>query len=467
MTVTCLAVHCSGHLLSVGHADGSIAFWAVEDDTKPLLVRTLEAVDVNLVDTGLLENNMSDHSRSNAPIDFVEPIFKLSWSSFPNSPDPRGGETILTVLGGVDSRKPPGLTILLLPAFNPPEPPADPPVSQGLLHPFFRKAMCDSLTPNKSFYYETHGIVQDYLLIPRTSPHFGGNFDPYSILLITESSNMRTVEAYQFPPPGFIQIVQPIADVVEEEKDAAVEDSAAGLLSPPPPPPLPKSPRHVNHIPMSFRMPVPLLSGHAGILGGSLLSVSNDVHRDFSENPVEDGFILDLKGGNALANTSKSSELKLSKYQPHRILMTFNHDLSVHFFDLSTQLLIPSNGDSINHEWPEHLPGLTISPNELLDDPTFVEILGDSINNISVHSVQVAPEGLECAIALNSGDVLIYHPSSNRNNPSSLKKSTDPHIMLLTHINPKPGHRLAPYFIFTAKRGPVETFALANTGKLV
>ena len=83
MEVTSIAVHPSGHFFAVGHADGSIAFWAVEDDNKPLLVRTLDAVDVNLVDPSAL-----DHK---APKFVREPIFKLSWSGFPNSQDPQIG----------------------------------------------------------------------------------------------------------------------------------------------------------------------------------------------------------------------------------------------------------------------------------------------------------------------------------------------------------------------------------------
>ncbi|KAF9567769.1 WD40 containing snare-dependent exocytosis protein [Agrocybe pediades] len=471
MMVTCLAIHSSGHIMSVGYADGSIAFWAVEDDTKPLLVRTLDTVDVNLVDSDRLDSHMSGHGKTAARMNDREPIFKLSWSSFPNSSDPRSGETVLTVLGGIDSKKPPGLTVLSFPAFNPPEPPADAPVPQGSLHPFFRQAMCDSLVPKKSFYYETQGVVQDYLLIPRSSPHFNGSYDPYSFLLITERNRMRTVEAYQFPPPGFIQTAPSVPEAAEEQKDvdAQVETEvhSAGLLSPPPPPPLPKSPRHLNHTPMPYRIPVALLGGHAGILGGKLFIVSNDIYNDFVQKPsADDLFHLSLKGGNALADITKSNELKLSKYQPHRMLMTFNQDLSVEFFDISTQLLIPSSGDSVEQEWPEHLPGLSISPRELLDDPEFVEVLSSPVDNISVISAQIAPEGLECAIALSSGDLLVYHPASNRNNPGTSKVVNDAQITLLTHVNPQIGRRLAPYFAFTPMRGPVETFALADTGFL-
>ncbi|KAF8971726.1 WD40-repeat-containing domain protein [Flammula alnicola] len=57
MMVASIAVHPSGHFFAAGYADGSIAFWAVEDDNKPLLVRTLDSLDVNLVHADLLETH--------------------------------------------------------------------------------------------------------------------------------------------------------------------------------------------------------------------------------------------------------------------------------------------------------------------------------------------------------------------------------------------------------------------------
>lgn len=114
-----MAVHPSGHLIATGHADGSIVFWAIEDEDKPLLAITLDGIqDVNVAKADELEaalageHNTHDNAR--------EPIFKLAWSGFENSSDPRGGETALTVLGGLSHNDVSGLTTLLLPAFSPP-----------------------------------------------------------------------------------------------------------------------------------------------------------------------------------------------------------------------------------------------------------------------------------------------------------------------------------------------------------
>ena len=463
--VTSLAVHPSGHFFAVGYADGSIAFWAVEDDDKPLLVRTLEEIDINLVDTEKLEKYiMAGSSNSNTPRTIREPIFKLSWSSFANASDPRGGDTALAILGGLDASKPPGLTTFLLPAFNPTEPPSEPPVPPDSLHPFFRSAMRQSLTPIKSYFYETRGIVQDYILLPHNSPHFDGSFDPYGILLITEYQHTRTVEAYQYPPPGFIQIPQAPPKVEEAEYEGA--GAAAGLMSPTPPTPSPKSPRHTNPTPRQLRMPFPLCQGNSGALDGLLFRVNSDIYQDLVSKDASDNLSLRLKGGQAFTDTTNANELKLLKYQPHRILITYNRDLSVQFFDISTQLTIPVDDGPLEHDWPKALPGLDIRLDDVFDDPAIADILSVPIDRVSIYSAQVALEALECAVILSSGEILIYHPAMNRV-PASPKILADTEIMLLDHIYIPPGRRLVPYFILAATKGPVETCALSDIGDYV
>ena len=139
-----------------------------------------------------------------------EPIFKLAWSGFPNSSDPRGGDTILTVLGGMTIDSPPGLTALLLPPLQPPAPPdAGSPKPAGaapLLHSQTRAAMVQTLVVKDVYTYTTVGPVQDFHLFPRSTPHFGGHYDPSTILIVSDSDvpEARTSEAFEFPPPTFL-----------------------------------------------------------------------------------------------------------------------------------------------------------------------------------------------------------------------------------------------------------------------
>ncbi|KAF8078965.1 hypothetical protein FPV67DRAFT_1663632 [Lyophyllum atratum] len=205
--VTTLAIHPSAHFFVVGYSDGSLAFWAVDDEEKPLLVRTLDDLDVNLVDTGRLDECITQRKRGEAVLPPErEPIFKLSWSGFSNSSDPRGGKTALAILGGLNPGEAAGLTVIQLPPsiLQNRQAPTSPNSQQPSLHLDMRKAMRDSLDPVESYFYFTQGVVQDFLLIPRKSPHFAGSFDPVAVLLLTEGEGgTRTVEAYQYPPSVF------------------------------------------------------------------------------------------------------------------------------------------------------------------------------------------------------------------------------------------------------------------------
>ena len=285
----------------------------MEDDDQPLLVRTLDSIHVNLVDSDAPAADLDNKEKNRVQQLTREPIFKLSWSSFSNSSDPRGGETTLIILGGLDTSKPPGLTVFLFPPFNPTEPPSSPlsPKSENL-HPFFRSSMIRSLDLSKSFFYETFdGVVQDYLLIPRNSPHLAGNFDPYAILLLTESTNnARTVRAYQYPPPGFVKtnLDLPEAPIEAETKEDIEELPAANPQSPLPPTPPVKSPRQINYSPSPIRTPFTLSASASGILGGYLFKIENVVYKSFVDEDFKD-LHLNLNGGQIYADP----DLKLSK----------------------------------------------------------------------------------------------------------------------------------------------------------
>ncbi|PPQ63831.1 hypothetical protein CVT24_009781 [Panaeolus cyanescens] len=462
LEVTSLAVHPSGHFFAVGHADGSIAFWAVEDEKRPILVRTLDSDEVDTVDEALLELHLQDHGKESPPQAVREPIFKLSWSGYANSRDPRGGQTTLTVLGGISSNKPPGLTVQLLPAFNPPEPPAASNTKQGTLHPLFKQAMRDSLDPVKTYYYQTSGIIQDYLLIPRSSPHWAGTYDPYTILMIIENDQTRTVEAFQFPPPGFItpsQLPTSPLSATSEEDDYYYEDTFSPKTG------ATKSPGHAPTSPSRVDTPLSLLLGNNGLLGGNLLKLENQVYHDFIDRTISSDLHMGLKGGNSYPNKTKLNELKLSKHHPHRVMITYDADLTVRFFDVSPQLFIPPSGPtlSLESEWPKPLSGLTIQLNDLLDDTSILECLLAPADRLAISSVHLAPEALECAIVLESGEVLVYH-SRNSSPPDPSKSMADTEIILLNQARSRAESRLVPFFMLVAGKGPVEACAISDIG---
>ena len=221
-SLTAFAVHPTGHFFATGHVDGSIVFWALDDEDKPLVVRTLDEVDVHVVDATKLDEVMSSPEKAN-PID-REPIFKLAWSGFPNSTDPRGGDTTLTILGGTNANESPGVTVILFPAFNPTDVPNSP-ETQHTLPPQVRRAMKQSLDPKDAHIYYTKGTIQDFFLIPKNSPHFSGTFDPTAIVLVYDCDrDARATEAYQFPPPVF---TSPSSPELDDTKTGDTQEESA------------------------------------------------------------------------------------------------------------------------------------------------------------------------------------------------------------------------------------------------
>jgi syntaxin-binding protein 5 len=198
--VSCMAVHPTGHFFAAGYEDGSIALWATEDEDKPLLVRSIEEVDINLINEELLnlalEPSGSEPSDKQAP----EPIYKLAWSGYSNSTDPRGGTHTLAALGGGRGKEFSGVTVFSFSAFNPTDGGTDPKVP---LPPPIRKTMQDCLSNPGVYSYQSESTVSDFLLLPRDTPHFAGNFDPVAIVLVfVGDGDKRSISIMEFPPPS-------------------------------------------------------------------------------------------------------------------------------------------------------------------------------------------------------------------------------------------------------------------------
>lgn len=310
--VTCMAIHPTGHLFVVGHVDGTIAFWAIDDEDHPLFVRTIDNLEeVNVVDGTKIEQYLSSGNvadRSQIGLSDREPIFKITWSGFPNSSDPRGGETALTILGGLKCNGGSGVTVMWLPPFNPPEPPA-PTGTQSGLHPFIRKAMRQSLLPSKSFFYATIGSTQDFLLIPRDSPHFAGTYDPVSILLLSDFlGGTRTIEAFQFPPPEFLiptsvapGTISTTSSTVKPSDDIS-EDLVETLQA-----------MGMSDDPKRLEVPVSLWDGNGGIIHAQIVQVERDAYEILTaEADVNDG-ALPLTGGVAWSKDITTTDTKLLK----------------------------------------------------------------------------------------------------------------------------------------------------------
>ncbi|PWN88295.1 hypothetical protein FA10DRAFT_268495 [Acaromyces ingoldii] len=462
---TCIAWRSDGAVFASGHEDGCIAFWNIEDDDKPLTVRTLESVDVDKV-VGIPDDIPGGPPQSR------EPIFKLSWSGFPeqswldmaanatsrqqnaDSQPPTKG-SILTVLGGATERHSSGLVCLHFPPYaaalslwNSKTPDA---IARA------RQLLRDSVDTVRESRYVTDSTVEDYLLIPRGNPHYGMAYDPIAIIALLASdsklpplpppSAARGLVAFAFPP---------------EDRDRPKRESAI---------PLPSSPgSSIQHVPgrqlnfqqKTLNLPLALATAGSGaILGARLVEVSTNAYRklagkrdvtgpshggagsDMAQDAAASSFHgedLHLHGGEAsptaAGGTGDRVELDImARAERFRVLITWHLDGTVRFHDASPQLLLlghakpPSNMSLspiqqaqnpalppdlvLQKGFPSPLPHLTISVRNLVNHrsmtghPIFDRLRGN-LSRLRVSDVAFAPDILETAIILSSGQVLHF-----------------------------------------------------------
>lgn len=167
--------------------------------------------------------------------------------------------------------------------------------------------MRDSLNVLDSYFYSAQGVIQDYLLVPRNNPHFAGTFDPIAILILAEGEGTtRTLEAFQYPPPAFS------LDVPERPASAAIGtiDPSISLANE-----LTQTLKDLeeNSDPRRLLIPVALLHGKSGILGGQLLTFEKETCQTLAAGNAEAILSLPLNGGQAWADEFKASDLRLAK----------------------------------------------------------------------------------------------------------------------------------------------------------
>ncbi|KAG1757244.1 lethal giant larvae like, C-terminal-domain-containing protein [Suillus lakei] len=415
-SVTSVAIHPAGHFFAVGYADGCVAFWAVEDEDQPLMVRTTTDLDVNVINGEGLENFLQNGGPSEEKgTNLLErqPIYRVAWCGFPNSSDPRGGATALVFLGGDISNDPCRLTVYIMPALNSPEPPTAPSDSKSGLHASIRKAMRLSVMPLETTYYLSSGPVYDFVLFPKSNPHFSGCWDPVALLFLTgASSGSRMVEARQFLPPKLMSPLPGANAQSVSEHDDVVHDLSATL----------EDMTLSGEGPLLMHVPSRLYSGLGGVLYAQLLILQRGMHDVLvGQQPAPCDADLPIAGGSAWMDDKRLSELRLSRSHPRRILITCHRDLTVRFHDASPQLLISSSTSPLQKDYPFAIHDLTIDLSCL-----------PLSNAPEVATVQVASESLECVVLLKSGDLLVYRLNTTQVNPPTEPEGNKEFVLLDT-----------------------------------
>ncbi|KAK9462037.1 lethal giant larvae like, C-terminal-domain-containing protein [Lipomyces oligophaga] len=184
--------HPNGHHICTAYDDGSIVFWDAKDGTL-LQARTLDDTEVNISRRSL--NLTSPQSYGPQDVTVREPIYKMAWCCTSNPED-----TALVVAGGESSAVPvKGLTYM---EFGPT------PVVQITSY----QAMGDHYAqPRRQRIYPVPPGFDpvDFMMIPRSSPHYAGNMDPVALITILSSGELYSIEypsgsalpvADMFPP---------------------------------------------------------------------------------------------------------------------------------------------------------------------------------------------------------------------------------------------------------------------------
>jgi len=500
-------------VFAVGHSDGCITFWAYSESDRPLMVRTITHEDVNVIDAeslfdaGALDNQLRREEEKvvdregYAVISAVranrEPIFKLSWAGFPDqlslktlmasqgsdsSIEPvtnatmeyaGRGETLLLILGGQSPGEKPGINILQFPAYQAPAAAAQrrgtTPMSPSESMPLQeRYAYRDSLAPTGSSSYPTKTPPEDFVLLPRSSPHFGLAHDPVALIVsltadpklsqIEGPSAQTAFEAWAFPPPRSVVIppspgkknfIQP----GEDEKLVAMtpvprlsstpNTPQAGMATPgwrlpwtagssPRSPSIPSPTFRVPGTPDSlagpsrgpranhrrkYRPPASIWSGSLTVLGCEIHALATPIFKRLISWSIEVAgkesvTRLPVQGGMAVPDFQShgAPDVKQAKMESYRVLITFHPEAIIRFWDASPQLLLLPT--PLRFEYPSPLPHLTFSVGDYLKHPDvehlpLAKLWETDRSKVRIKSVHLAREAFELTITFATGEIMV------------------------------------------------------------
>ncbi|KAG6335471.1 hypothetical protein ID866_3621 [Astraeus odoratus] len=443
-SVTSIGIHPAGHFFAVGYSDGFIGFWAVSDDHHPLLVSTIMGLD-----------KQNSHSPLKPAGDDVqhpnlEAIYRLAWCGFPNSSDPRGGDTALLVLGGGLSSDDQcqGLAVLLMPAFNPA---SSPPGNSDSLHQSVRDAMIRTLVPKKTHLYTTSAVVRDFCTVPRSSPHFSGTWDVIAVICVCGTPRSTYLEAYKFPPRHFFDDGPGLPEQLSDSQEDTIVHLSALLEE-----------IKADPDPEWLQLPSALGNGSDRIIAAHLMSINHETMDDLwhASTPAN---LLALHGGAAWIHDARLTQSKLAKFQPRRLLVTIHHDARVRFYDVSPELLLGREDSPMKMDFPHCLYHLVIDVSDVLADPQLYE--NTPPIRPEVQSIQLAQEALECLVAMTSGEILVYR-FRLRDEEQHTLNVTDKEIVLLD-----PGlsreHRFRPYILLRRQPSNTTCYTLSDIDVLI
>jgi len=153
------------------------------------------------------------------------------------------------------------------------------------------------------------------------------------------------------------------------------------------------------------------------------------------------------------------------QFEPHRIVVTKNVDLTIRFLDISVQLLIPKPPSPFTSAFPHALPFLSIDVLALAGLPEITAHLSsDFAEKARIIDVQLAVESLEVGLVLNGGEVLVYRMADRQD--VTARQLPDKRLVSLEHVPVADGLRFKPFLLVTAESSVrVSAFAISDVGE--
>ncbi|KAL1740665.1 hypothetical protein HDZ31DRAFT_47042, partial [Schizophyllum fasciatum] len=216
-----------------------------------------------------------------------------------------------------------------------------------------------------------------------------------------------------------------------------------------------------------LHLPAALECGSAGISGGQLLRLDTHLYQRFVDWQGVPSPSLALSGGRAWCDELDVSELRLAKYEPHRLLLTYDRrEGAVHFFDVSAQLLIAQRPNALESAYPTPLPHLSLRSSRVAMDPALVGRASDAFlrgeSAVTDAAIAFTGEDAEAAISMSSGEVILFgtrRARSSRVVPPEGDRE-------LVSVDPGPAEDCAftPYLVIVGGGATCTACALAREG---
>lgn len=151
-------------------------------------------------------------------------------------------------------------------------------------------------------------------------------------------------------------------------------------------------------------------------------------------------------------------------------MITHDHDLVLHFYDLSAQSLVSSFDEPLTNSLPDPLPSLTIELSALLFEPSLRPTPSDPAHTTAaeadspeIDSILLAPDSLECITVFRNGAVILHRLDvQSTGDPPELE---DDELVSLAHLSVRNGLRYSPFCAIRSKYGRVTACAISDVGE--